>query len=134
MAETENSSISSAPGVAQLGPTSGGQTVYLSNLFNPNNTSLESFFSFLFYAALAVGAVFAVLRLGYAGFMYMTSDIWSNKEKAKGIIQEAVLGLLLLMAVWLILAQINPDILNLNILRSVPEQQGANTGGLRPAI
>lgn len=133
MAETENSSISSAPGVAQLGPTSGGQTVYLSNLFNPS-TSLESFFSTLFYTALAIGAVLAVLRLGYAGFMYMTSDIWSNKEKAKGIIQEAVLGLLLLMAVWLILAQINPDILNLNILRSVPEQQGVNTGGLRPAI
>src|SRR3989344_9415208 len=67
-------------------------------------TNLPDFFSRLFYTALAIGAVLAVLRLGYAGFMYMTSDIWSNKEKAKGIIQEAVLGLLLLMAVWLILA------------------------------
>ncbi|OGG58541.1 hypothetical protein A2765_02325 [Candidatus Kaiserbacteria bacterium RIFCSPHIGHO2_01_FULL_56_24] len=118
----ENSTISTqnaSQGTIVLGSQAPGtQTTYLSNLFNPDS-SLASFFSTLFYAAIAVGAILAVLRLGYAGFLYMTSDVWSTKQHATGIIQETVLGLLLLLAVWLILNQINPDILNLDILRNI---------------
>ncbi|MFZ2555417.1 MAG: hypothetical protein WAZ27_04825 [Minisyncoccia bacterium] len=94
------------------------QNEQISKLFDPNS-SLGDFFNGLFYAALAAGAMLAVLRLGYAGFMYMTSDIWSSKQKATEMIQQAVTGLLLLLAVYLILFQINPDILNLEILRSI---------------
>lgn len=94
------------------------QNEQISKLFDPNS-SLGDFFNGLFYTALAVGAMLAVLRLGYAGFMYMTSDVWSSKQKATEMIQQAVTGLLLLLAVYLILFQINPDILNLDILKSV---------------
>lgn len=106
-------------GTADLGPTGEQKpTVYLSTLFDPN-TSLTTFFSKVFYAAIAIGAILAVLQLGRAGFMYMTSDVWSSKQKATEMIQQAVTGLLLLLAVYLILFQINPDILNLDILKSV---------------
>jgi len=125
---------SPSPGAASLTNTF-VQTDRISPLFNPNS-SLADFFSALFYTALAVGAVLAVLRLGYAGFMYMTSDVWGKIDKAKTIMQETVLGRLLLLAVYLILYQINPDILNLNILRNVrPAQNIAPTtqssGGLQ---
>lgn len=118
----ENSTVTtgaSNPGFVNLGSQApGSQTTYLSTIFNPDNT-LSAFFSVLFTSAIAVGAILAVLRLGYAGFLYMTSDVWGDKQKATGIIQETVLGLLLLLAIWIILYQINPDILNLDILRNI---------------
>ena len=96
---------------------------YMSNLFNPDNTSLEVFFNYLFMAAIAAGAALAVIRLGYAGIMYMMTDLISSKQNARQMISEVVLGLLLLLAVWIILNQINPDLLNLNILRSAGATQ-----------
>jgi len=49
----------------------------------------------------------------------MTTDLWSSKEHAREVIRETVLGLLLLLAVWVILSQINPDILRLNVLETL---------------
>ena len=74
----------------------------------------------LFVAGLAVGAMLAVLRIAYAGWLYMGSaDMWSNKSEAIEVFRNAILGLLLLLGVWLILFQINPDILNLDFTRSL---------------
>lgn len=72
----------------------------------------------LFTASLSIGAMLAVLRIAYAGWLYMGSaDMWSSQSEAKGVFQDAILGLLLLLGVWLILYQINPDILNLDFTR-----------------
>lgn len=121
---------SPVPGAADVAANTAVQTEQISKLFNPNST-LVDLFNGLFFAAIAIGAILAVLRLGYAGIMYMTSDVWGKKSHAKEIIQNAVLGVLLLLAVWLILFQINPDILSLKILQPRPaETGGTNTGGL----
>lgn len=101
-----------------MGKNAQGEPRYLSDLFNPANTDLAGFFSLLFSASIAIGAILAVLRLGYAGIIYMTTDLWHWKQGAREMISQAVLGVLLLLAVYLILFQINPDILNLDILRS----------------
>lgn len=98
---------------------------YISNLFNPEMTSLAAFFNSAFKTAIVIGAMLAVLRLGYAGFIYITSDLPGAKGNAKEIIGHAVTGLLLLLAIWLILNQINPQILNLEIL------QGARSSGIQ---
>ncbi len=122
--------------IAQATPFEGGfaigrqgeaqQVQPLGQLFDPNS-SLADFFQALFYTAIAVGATLAVLRLGYAGFLYMGGDSFGKITEAKRIMQDVVLGLLLLLAVYVILNQINPDILNLDILRSIPTQEGAPT-------
>jgi hypothetical protein len=78
--------------------------------------NLGELFNAAFKTALVVGAMLAVARLVYAGAIYMTTDLPGAKGNAKGIIGETTMGLLLLLAIWLILAQINPQILNLNIL------------------
>lgn len=107
-----------------LGGTIGAeQAPFLARLFDPNTVSLAQFFNTLFKTAIVVGAMLAVLRLGYAGFVYMTTDVMSQKQSARSIISNAVLGLVLLLAVWLILNQINPDILNLDVLRTVRPAQ-----------
>jgi hypothetical protein len=52
------------------------------------------------------------------------SDMWSHKGAAKEIIQDVTLGLLLLLGIYLILYQVNPDILTLKALRNItPVQQ-----------
>ena len=90
---------------------------------------LSVFLNKLFLGALSLGAVLAVLRLAWAGFQYMASDLWANKQHAKEIIQETLLGLFILLGISLILNQINPDILKLNvgITKLSPAQQQAPT-------
>jgi len=91
----------------------------LGQLYGTN--SLSGFLSSLFTAAISVGAILAVLRIGYAGYLYMTTDAWGSKTHAKEVIGDVVLGLLLLLGTWLILNQINPQILNLNALQNVQQ-------------
>ena len=81
----------------------------------------------MFIAAISFGAIFAVFRLAWAGFLYIGSDLWTSKEKAKEIIRDTLLGLFLLLAIWLILRQINPDILNLKINITPAKLQGSDS-------
>lgn len=87
----------------------------------------SNFINGLFKFAIAIGAIVAVLRLAYAGYLYMgQSDMWSHKGEAKDIIKDVTIGLLLLLAIYLILYQINRDILSLKALRNItPVKQTA---------
>jgi hypothetical protein len=83
----------------------------------------------LFLMALSFGGIAAVLRFAYAGYLYLGSDMWGNKQHAREILGDTALGLLLLLAIALILTQINPDILNLDVLSQLQSTSGSvNTG------
>ncbi len=110
------------PGV-QLAP-------FLSEFTSGN---IASFVNATFKAAIALGAMLAVLRIAYGGFVYMSTDIWPAKRKAKDILQDAILGLLLLLSLWLILNQINPQILNLNILQDLSSPPTVSTTSILPS-
>lgn len=98
--------LAPAPSGSRLGQ------IYTSN-------SLTAFINGLFTAAIAVGAILAVMRLAFAGYLYMTTDAWGQKGKAKEVIGDVIMGLLLLLSIWLILRQINPKLLDLDILQSL---------------
>ena len=84
------------------------------------SANLPGLINGMFKLALSVGAILAVLRLAQAGFLYMgSSDMWGEKAHAKEIIRNAVMGLLLLMSIYIILYQINPDIVSLKILDTI---------------
>jgi hypothetical protein len=96
----------------------------LSQFYGSGN--LPGLINAAFKIAISVGAILAVLQLAYAGFIYMGSaDMWGEKAVAKEKIRNAVIGLLLLLAIYTILFQINPDLVNLNVLRSI----GSSSGG-----
>ncbi|RJQ33450.1 hypothetical protein C4568_04695 [Candidatus Parcubacteria bacterium] len=80
--------------------------------------TLPQYVRTLFAIALSAGAILAVIRLVWAGYKYMGTDMWSQKGEAKAIIKDVVFGMLLLLGTYLILYQINPCILNLDILQS----------------
>ena len=90
-----------------------GESGKLSELFKTDQ-NLVTYLNTLFKLAITVGAILAVLRLLYAGYMYMASDVWTSKETAKGIFRDVFLGPFLLLSIYIILAQINPNLLNLN--------------------
>jgi len=80
-----------------------------------------------FNIAISVGAILAVLRITYAGFIYMTTDVISQKTNSKEVIRNAVIGLLLLLAIVLILERINPEILQFKV-----DLVGAPSGAAAP--
>lgn len=93
-------------------PTGGGDESLISRLFS-NGTDLGFMLNTAFQVAINVGAILAMLRIMWAGWLYMGSaDMWSNKHHAKEVFQNAIIGLLILLAIWIILNQINPQILN----------------------
>lgn len=103
-----------------LAQTPGGSK--LGQLYSSGDFS--NFINGLFKFAIALGAIGAVLRLAYAGYLYMgQSDMWSHKGEAKDIIKDVTLGLLLLLAIYLILYQVNRDILTLKALRNIKPVQ-----------
>ena len=84
-----------------------------------SSTDLSSFVNKIFTFAISVGAILAVLRLGWAGYLYMTTESWGSMSRAKEVIGDVVLGLVLLLSIWLVLHQINPDILKLTLLENI---------------
>lgn len=94
-----------------------------------NTPELGPFIQKVFVGAISLGAILAVLRLAWAGFTYMASDLPGVKSSAKEIISDTFLGLFLLLGIWLILYQINPDILKLKINITNPTSQSSGSTG-----
>lgn len=87
---------------------------------------LESFFTIL----ISIGGLLAVLMLIIGGITYMVSDVVHKKTAALKRIQAAIWGILLLVASWLILNTINPQLLTFSALirpAPPPSASGLNT-------
>lgn len=69
----------------------------------------------IFKIAIGLSAVFAVLMIVIGGFQYISSDAVMKKSEGKERIKNAVLGLVLVISAWLILNEINPNLLNINL-------------------
>jgi hypothetical protein len=117
-------------GFVQLTDTS--QSPMLNQAYRSGD--LATYINSLFKIAISVGAILAVIRLAYAGYLYMTTEAWGEKSNAKEVIGDAMLGLLLLLSIYLILYQINPDIVSLKFLDKIkpvnntPQSQNYNPG------
>lgn len=69
------------------------------------------------FAIWAVG-IAALLMISIGGFMYFTAAGNTSKTtKAKEIISDALIGVVVTMVAWLILYVINPDLVNINLSR-----------------
>jgi hypothetical protein len=76
---------------------------------------LGQFLSQAFQFGLAIAAALAVIMIVWGGVEIMLSESVFKKEDGKKKIQDAIWGLLLALASWLILYIINPDILNFKL-------------------
>lgn len=110
VALAQNCMTSGANGFVPLACTGTGSK--LANLYSSNN--LSGYVNALFQFALSAGAILAVLKIAQAGYLYMMSDLWTKKEQSKKILSDVTFGLLILLAIFLILNQINPQLVQLD--------------------
>lgn len=79
-------------------------------------TNLTQYIKYVFYFALAISGIIALISLIWAGFIYLTSA--GSVEKmtdAKSRMGAAFLGLVILFGSWMILYTINPQFTELKI-------------------
>lgn len=125
----------SGPSTAVQGfvPLSGEsfQRLFGSGVSSGNGGELGSFVNGAFRVALSLGAILAVMRIAWAGYKYMTSDAWGTISDAKEILGDVAIGIMLLLSIWLILYQINPDLLKIQLhglTGEKPSSVGTQTG------
>ncbi len=78
-------------------------------------TTLKTYIEGAFKLLIGLAAVAAVLRIVVGGFMYMSSDAIQGKSDGKNMVTNSVKGLVLVIAAWLILSTINPNLLKFNL-------------------
>lgn len=79
-------------------------------------SDLPGYVKAVYNTALVIVVLSAVLMLSIGGFMYLTSaGNTAALTTAKGVIFDAVIGLAIALAAWLLLNVINPDLVNVTI-------------------
>ncbi len=78
-------------------------------------TGLGNYLGMIWRVSLGLAGVLAVLMIVWGGFDYVYSDAIGKKVEGKEKIQNALLGLVLALASWLILYTINPSLVNWNL-------------------
>ena len=84
----------------------------------PGVTDSRDFSGFLkavFDIVLAIAAALAVVMITIGGLQYMTTDSVYNKREGIDKIQNALIGLLIALLIFLILNTINPNLLEFDI-------------------
>lgn len=83
---------------------------------NPNcATDISGFVPAVFTLLIALAGGLAVIMIVIGGFQYLSTDAVSGKSEGKERIQNAILGLLLAIASYMILNTLNPQILDFNL-------------------
>ncbi|NQV93051.1 hypothetical protein HQ403_00955 [Candidatus Kaiserbacteria bacterium] len=107
----------------------------------PGVTDQKDFGDFLngaFKIGLAIAATLAVVMITIGGLEYMTTDSVNNKTEGREKIQNAVVGLLIALLIWLILFTINPNLLNLDLViggdSRVPTDYESDAYGVEPTV
>jgi len=78
----------------------------------------------IYTISVGVAVALAVVMIVYAGIIYITSgDNASKQKEAKSQITQAIFGLAILLASYLILRVVNPDLTNLGKWENLPDQQ-----------
>ncbi len=76
---------------------------------------LANFLNNLYKYLIGLAAVIAVVEIIWGGLLYSTQDVPGSKTDGKEKIQNALLGLVLVLSPVLVFSIINPSILNLSI-------------------
>lgn len=80
-----------------------------------NESGIANFLNNLYKYAIGLSAVLAVIMIIWGGLEYATQDSPGGKKSGKERIQQAILGLILILAPALVFSIINPAILNLSV-------------------
>lgn len=95
--------------------------------------SLPSFINNLYRIAIGVAAFFAVVEIGWAGYLFMTSaDSISKNTKARQKITNAIIGLVLVLSPYVVFSIINPKILDISLNFAGLQSKNGTGGDVNP--
>lgn len=80
-----------------------------------NSAGLANFFNNLYKYLIGIAAILAVVEIIWGGLEISTQDSVSKHSHGKERIQEAILGLVLVLSPALVFSIINPNIINLSL-------------------
>lgn len=83
------------------------------------NAGLAGYLSSIFKLGIGLAVTLAIVMIVVGGIQYMVSDVPGVKVNAKGTIQNAIWGLVLVLASWLILYTINPALVRFDLITSL---------------
>jgi len=80
-----------------------------------SKVDLSNYIDKIIKIGIVLAALLAVVKIVIAGLLYISAGgSPGNREKANGMIWDAIIGLLIVVGFWLILTTINPNLLNIN--------------------
>lgn len=80
----------------------------------------------IYMLTITIGALIGVVKLSMAGVKYALSDVVTDKSSAKKDIMGVFLGLAILLVPFIVLKQINPELVNLELLRNAGKVDTSN--------
>lgn len=98
------------------------------------SVGLIQYLQLAFNTLITVSIILAIAYLVYGGALYILSGIPGQVSKGKGVIENALIGLVLVLASWLILHTVNPNLTTLNLDLSTSGTSGitSNPAGSTP--
>jgi hypothetical protein len=102
--------VFAADGFVALAPITG-----LTDSGVANSNNLAVFFNNLYKFLIGIAAAIAVIEIIYGGLEISTKDSVSKQSDGRARIQQAILGLVLVLSPVLVFSIINPSILNLSL-------------------
>ncbi len=110
-------SVCFVPTVFAQGPTY-TPIIGLPGLQNLNtDTTLPQYINAIYVILIILGGIIGVLKIAFAGVKYSLSDIVTDKGAAIKSIKGVFLGLALLLLPYVVLNTINPNLVNLDVLK-----------------
>jgi hypothetical protein len=89
---------------------------------------LEDFIAYVFSFALAIVGIIALLMFIIAAIQYMVSTVAGTKAAAKDKMKNAILGIILLLASYVILNTINPELVTVLVSKDKLRMWGLTAG------
>ena len=102
----------------------------LEDLSNSSSSNFPTFVNTLYKVCIGVAATLAVIMIMYAGIKFMTNTgSVSSNEEAKSYLQNAILGLVLVLSPAIVFGIINPQILDLKLNFSSLQPKDISSAG-----
>lgn len=122
--EAYNAYANAAPSSATKGFVALAPIPGLTEGATADPSGLANFLNNLYKFLIGIAAALAVIEIIWGGLEYSTQDSISKKSDGKSRIQQAILGLVLVLSPVLVFSIINPRILNLSL--NLPPLKGAS--------
>jgi hypothetical protein len=84
------------------------------NIFNASGKSFGDYLSIMFTFLVSFAGVLAVVMLIFGGIQYMSTDSLSGTESGRSKMYQAVFGLIIVLASYVILNTVNPNLVKFN--------------------